>query len=682
MPSARGGTFLLALRIATIYALAGSLWVLGSDRLLHALVKDPAMVEQLQTAKGWAFVLLSAVLIYWLTRSAIRRREAMIADLRSGREALAASEHRLRGMIEQLKSLNSAYKAKQKDYGLLFSANPQPMWIYEVETLEVLAVNDAAVAYYGYSRDEWLTMRITDFRPKEDIPRLLEHVQEERIEAFSDADIWTHIKKDGSPIQVEISAHAMSYEGRAARVVTAVDVTERMRLQAQMEESEARYRSIFQNNHAVMLLIDPADERIVDANPAAERFYGYGRDELCQMPITQINTLGEAEVREEMEKAKSAGRSNFEFRHRLASGAIRDVEVYSGPAPAGGRELLYSIVHDATEKRRAVRALQDAEARFRALVEQSVVGTYIVDDGAFSYASPRMEEMFGYQPGGMVGLGVADIVAPVDREMVLDRVRKRLSGEELSAKYEFHGRRRDGTEIMVEVHGTVTRIDDRLMIIGVANDVTERSRIERRELDHLRRAEEAMLGTITIVSRMIELRDPYTAGHERRVAEISVAIGEELGLDTVTIEGLRLGASIHDIGKIAIPADILSKPGKLSAIEYEYVKHHAAAGYQLLAGVTFPWPLADIVHQHHERIDGSGYPQGLTGDSILLEARILAVADTVEAMASHRPYRPSRGIEAALEEIERQAGIKYDPEVARVCLRLFREKDFLFTDEV
>ena len=171
-----------------------------------------------------------------------------------------------------------------------------------------------------------------------------------------------------------------------------------------------------------------------------------------------------------------------------------------------------------------------------------------------------------------------------------------------------------------------------------------------------------------------ELRDPYTAGHERRVAQIAVALGAELGFDEKRQEGLRAAGHLHDVGKITIPAEILSKPGKLSSIEYQLVQGHAQAGYDVLKEVEFPWPVAQVALQHHERIDGSGYPQGLKGEQILLEARIMAVADVVEAMSSHRPYRPGLGIEAALAEIERGRGSVYDSAVADACFRLFREK--------
>jgi HD-GYP domain-containing protein (c-di-GMP phosphodiesterase class II) len=173
-----------------------------------------------------------------------------------------------------------------------------------------------------------------------------------------------------------------------------------------------------------------------------------------------------------------------------------------------------------------------------------------------------------------------------------------------------------------------------------------------------------------------ELRDPYAAGHERRVAEIAVAIGAELGFDARRQEGLRVAGYLHDIGKITVPTEILSKPGKLSAVEFELIQGHSRASYDILKNVEFPWPVAEVALQHHERVDGSGYPQGLKGEAMLLEARILAVADTVEAMSSHRPYRPELGIDAALAEVERGRGTVYDANVADACLQLFREKGY------
>ena len=196
----------------------------------------------------------------------------------------------------------------------------------------------------------------------------------------------------------------------------------------------------------------------------------------------------------------------------------------------------------------------------------------------------------------------------------------------------------------------------------------------QRSYDQLRNT---FIATVNALASTVEMKDPYTAGHQQWVTRLACAIAKEMGLSKEQIEGIRMAGLIHDIGKINIPAEILTKPGHLSEIQYNMVKIHPQVGCDILREIKFPWPVAQIVLQHHERIDGSGYPQALSGDAIILEARILAVADTVEAMSSHRPYRAAHGIERALDEISRNRGTQYDPEVVDVCLRLF-EKDFQF----
>jgi putative nucleotidyltransferase with HDIG domain len=202
---------------------------------------------------------------------------------------------------------------------------------------------------------------------------------------------------------------------------------------------------------------------------------------------------------------------------------------------------------------------------------------------------------------------------------------------------------------------------------------------EQREARHLEFLEANMLATIDVINTIVEMRDPYTAGHEHHVARLACAIAAELGLDEDARERIRMAALVHDVGKLAIPAELLAKPGRLTPMEMEVAKSHSRQGYEILRKSHFSWPLADIVLQHHERYDGSGYPDGLRGEEILLEARIIMVADVVEAMSSRRPQRPPRSIEIALAEIEAGAGTRYDPRVAAVCLELFRDKGYRLT---
>src|SRR5665648_444384 len=188
----------------------------------------------------------------------------------------------------------------------------------------------------------------------------------------------------------------------------------------------------------------------------------------------------------------------------------------------------------------------------------------------------------------------------------------------------------------------------------------------------------AMDATIETMSKIVEAKEPYTAGHQQRVSQLATAIAKELNLSQDKVEGIRIASLIHDIGKIGLPTEILSKPTRLSDIEFSLIKEHSQIGYNILKFIDFSYPVANIVLQHQERLDGSGYPNHLEGDEIFLEARIIGVADVVEAMSSHRPYRAALGIDVALEEISQNKGILYDPKVVDVCLKLFKEKGFKF----
>jgi len=208
--------------------------------------------------------------------------------------------------------------------------------------------------------------------------------------------------------------------------------------------------------------------------------------------------------------------------------------------------------------------------------------------------------------------------------------------------------------------------------------IIKRKQAEQKIKQGYKKLQRTMEATINTISKIIETRDPYTASHQQRVSELATSIAQEMTLSQDKIEGIRIAALVHDVGKINIPAEILSKPSELNGMEIDLIKNHSKVSYDILKRIDFPWPLAKVVLQHHERMDGSGYPAGLSGKKILLEARILGVADVVEAMSSHRPYRPALGIDKALEEISQNRDILYDPEVADACLKLFTEKGFKF----
>ena len=241
-------------------------------------------------------------------------------------------------------------------------------------------------------------------------------------------------------------------------------------------------------------------------------------------------------------------------------------------------------------------------------------------------------------------------------------------------------------EVLISVANALRRrqleIDNRVHRKNLEQMVLKRTADLQKTINRLegtkKEMRKAMEGIIQAMALTVEKRDPYTAGHQMRVADLARAAAQETGLSPNQADGIYMAAVIHDLGKISIPAEVLSKPGRLTDVELSLIKTHPQVGYEILKTIRFPWPVAKIVLQHHERMDGSGYPQGLSGEEILSEARILAVADVIEAMASHRPYRPALGINKALDEIAQHRGALYDDKVVNACLKLFKEKGFKF----
>ncbi len=218
--------------------------------------------------------------------------------------------------------------------------------------------------------------------------------------------------------------------------------------------------------------------------------------------------------------------------------------------------------------------------------------------------------------------------------------------------------------------------------IGIWQDVSDVTKAQESIEEYSNRLEKTVLGTVSSIAKMVELRDPYTSGHEERVGNLAARIAEEMGLVSDTQYGLKIAGLVHDIGKISIPSEYLTKPTRLSKDEFNIIKTHAENGYEILKNIDFPWPIATVAYQHHERIDGSGYPNGLKGDEIILEAKILAVADVIESMATSRPYRHALGLEQALSEVERNAGITFDADVVMHTLKIFKEKSYQLSEMI
>jgi PAS domain S-box-containing protein len=456
---------------------------------------------------------------------------------------------------------------------------------------------------------------------------------------------------------------------------------ERKRSEETLRKSEEYFKAIIQNSSDIILIVDKLGI-ITYASPSIEYFLGYAPDELIGKRILDliasddkpraIADFGRALLTREVPT------SNI-FRIKHKDGTERTLEgigknLLDNPIVAG----FVMNVRDVTEFKQAEKILRESEERYRTLVENANDLVYRMDDtGHITYVNPSGLRIIEYKKEELIGKDYSTLIRPDMRDDAIKFFGRQFVKGINNTYSEYPILTKEGNEVWLGQNTELVVKDGQVIgFQAVSRDITERKRTEEQLQDTLESLRKAVGTTIQVLTSTVETRDPYTAGHQTRSADLARAIGTEIGLPQEKIDAIRMAGSIHDIGKLSIPAEILSKPTKLSEIEFSLIKEHSRKGFEMLKNVESPWPLAEIVYQHHERMDGSGYPRNLKGEEILIEARILAVSDVVEAMASHRPYRPGLGIDAALNEIEKNRGIFYDDAVADACLRLFREKDF------
>ncbi len=455
----------------------------------------------------------------------------------------------------------------------------------------------------------------------------------------------------------------------------------------ELRQSEEKYRTILENIEDGYYEVDLSG-RFTFFNESMRKTLGYSSEELMGMNYRKFTDEKYAKkLFHTFNKVFNTGEPSKEFDWQLLrkDGTRRYIEVSvslvkdASGNPAGFR----GISRDITERKNAENLIRESEAKYRNIFENAMEGIYQVTlGGHIVTVNKAFARMAGYASPQELIDSIKDVSTelyfrPEDRNRFLEIIAEKGSVE----GFEVEFIKKDGSVFWVILNArTVTDEQGHTLYNeGLAEDITLRKKAEKQLQHSLESLKRATNTTIQVLVSALESKDPYTAGHQAKSANLACAIAKEMGLDKEIIEGIRMAGIIHDIGKISVPAEILTKPSKLTDIEFLLVKEHAQSGYEMLKDVESPWPLAQIVYQHHERMDGSGYPRKLKGEEIILEARILSVADVVEAMASHRPYRASLGIEAALAEIEKNRGILYDSVVADACLRLFQENGYLLT---
>ncbi len=488
----------------------------------------------------------------------------------------------------------------------------------------------------------------------------------------------TGLRDDGSKLVVRLQAFPhQGPDGHITGFIEVVeDITERKQTEAALQESENLYRSLFENmlngfSYCQMLFEDnqPQDFIYLKVNSAFEALTGL-KDVVGKGVSEVIPGIRESdpELFEIYGRVALTGKPERFENYVKALKMWFSISVYSPQ-----KEYFVAVFDVITERKRAESELKLKER----LLDSASDSIFLYDlEGNFLYINEAAYITRWYRKEELLSLGAWVLVTP-ETAVYQDNILKELwaNGEMI---FESEHRRKDGSVIPVEIFARVLKVEGRELILSVARDITERKQAETQVRQGLESLHQALQGTVAALANTVEIKDPYTAGHQRRVAQLSCAMARELGWSPDRVEGIQVLCFLHDIGKIAVPAEILNKPGKISLTEFGLIKVHPQVGYDILKDIAFPWPVAQGVLQHHERLDGSGYPSGLTAEEITPEAKILAVADVVEAMVSHRPYRPALGLEQALEEITRNRGKLYDPDAVDVCVRLLTEKDFRF----
>jgi PAS domain S-box-containing protein len=427
---------------------------------------------------------------------------------------------------------------------------------------------------------------------------------------------------------------------------------------------------------------------ITSWNPGAAGLFGYSPAEVIGQSMSLLVARGAGDAFAALHASALEGSAPTSYTsvvHARKDGSQFVASVIASPMTVEGSTVGVVFAAHPTSALGAecehVEARATSEMKFAAAFASTsdAINITRIEDGVYVEVNEGFCRMTGYTPEDVVGRSVFELGIWAD---VADRSRmvERLMADGYVSDFEAAFRYRDGRVCPGSMSARVIDIGGEPHILSVTRDISDQKRAaEELESSNARLAHMLQEMTATL-GRIVESRDPYTHGHQERVSEVSRAIAEEMGLPERDVEAVAMAALVHDIGKLSVPAEILNKPGVLSEVEFSLIKTHSERGHAILGGVESPWPLADVVWQHHERKDGSGYPQGLKGDAILLPARILAIADVVEAMASHRPYRPALGLEAAVQQI-RNHPEKYDDDARAACLRLYESGALNFLDE-
>lgn len=550
--------------------------------------------------------------------------------------------------------------------------------------------NSSLCRIMGYSSEEMTGMNNRQYTDKEGAKKLFQAFNQVYKTGRPTKELdWQIIRKDGTKRHIEASVSLLKdSSGKASGFRGIVrDITERKEIEKKLREEEQRFRALAEQSSDIIVLINK-NLVITYENPALKKLLGYesgeiiGRNAFEHIHPDDLKQV--MDIFNERFDDINAPSSQIEIRIHHKDGSWHIFEaVGSNLIRDNIVEAAVVNLRDITERKKTEEELRKSEAKYRHLVEDAHEGIFqSTAEGRHITVNQAFANILGYDSPEEVVKNITDIahqvyVHPEDRTKILQTIEEKG----LVKGYEAEFYRKDGSKTWVSINMHAIRDDQGNLLYyqGIDQDITDKKKMEKERQENIERLRRSLGATINAMAVTVETRDPYTAGHQKRVADLARAIASEMKLSNEQIDGIRMASMIHDIGKISIPSEILAKPTKLTELEFNLIKTHSQSGYNILKDIDFLWPVAQIILQHHERINGSGYPNGLKEDQILLESQILAVADVVEAISSHRPYRPAFGVNIALNEITKNRGILYNPKVVDACLRLFNDKNYKFT---
>ena len=588
-------------------------------------------------------------------------------------------------LVIQRDIAEKSLRESEEKHRLLFDSAGDAIFIHDTQ-VRILAVNPLACKQLGYTHEELMSMTIDQVDSPEEAPHAPDRIAQLMEHGHLTFET-VHQRKDGSLVPTDVSSQRITWDGQPAMMSICRDITSRKLVEEELKQTMGKLRKGEETLSAAinatkesLVMIDRQGIILLSNTIAAERM-GKSVPELLGTCLYDHFLEDVARTRKEwFDKVFDTGKPVHFEDMRVG----RDFELYVYPVFDGNNEIsrLAIFAQEITDRKQAEDALRKSQEKYRSIFENVIEGIFqTVPEGRFISVNPAMARIHGFASPEEMVAGITDI----GKQLYSDpEIRKKyvkiLKEKGKIDNFEAQVHRKDGGIIWTSVNARAVKdaAGNILRFEGTSGDITERKQAEEELITSTQKLRKSLAGTIQVVSMMLETRDPYTGGHQGRVSTLARSIAQEMGLPNDTVDIIRMAGTIHDIGKMSVPAEILSKPGRLSDIEMSLLKVHPQTGYDILKVVDLPSPIAEIVLQHHERLDGSGYPKGLKDGEILLEAQIMSVADVVEAMASHRPYRPGLGIDSALEEIEKNKGILYDAGVVDVCLKLFREKGFSF----